>query len=86
MHAAPQHQRARLGGGSNRILKRAHAMAVQLVGTHRESIFALARQLYVRGSLTGAEVHASFTRYAPNLRATRGSMARLLILQRCATS
>ena len=65
MHAAPQHQRARLGGGSNRILKRAHAMAVQLVGTHRESIFALARQLYVRGSLNSRAVRDTYLQATP---------------------
>ncbi len=38
-------------------------MAVQLVTLHRERIFfALARQLYERGTLTGAEVRASFAR------------------------
>jgi hypothetical protein len=31
---------------------------VDLVKTHREAIFALARQLYVRGSLTGVPAWA----------------------------
>jgi hypothetical protein len=56
------------------IMVRAEAKAAQLVSTHREAIFALARQLYVRGSLTGDEVRAILSR--------GGSP---MILQRCAT-
>jgi hypothetical protein len=44
--------------GAAEIMGRAQAMAVQLVSVHRERIFALARQLYVRGSLTSAETRA----------------------------
>jgi hypothetical protein len=46
--------------GAVEIMGRAQAMAVQLVTLRRERIFELARRLYVRGSLTGAEVRASF--------------------------
>jgi hypothetical protein len=63
-------------------------MAAQLVITHRERISQLARQLCARGTLTGAEV-ASFVLAERALRpmsAMRRSLARLLILQRCATS
>ena len=53
MRAAPQDQGARLGGDIDlvEVWARAQAMAVRLVSLHRERIFAVARQLYVRGSL-----------------------------------
>jgi hypothetical protein len=44
--------------GAAEIMGRAQAMAARLVSVHREQIFALARQLYVRGSLTNAEMRA----------------------------
>jgi hypothetical protein len=46
-------------------MQRAQAMAAQLVSMHREAIFGLARQLYVRGSLNSRAVRDTYLQATP---------------------
>src|ERR1700733_12069856 len=57
--------RGAAAGWARQIIKRAQAMAAQLVTLHGEAIFALARQLYERGALPAAEVRELCARVAP---------------------